>query len=112
MMRIWWFIACVFGISSCVSSYELISPDTINKDIQYDVSIVGPAELLQKIYPYQDSTSVVIDWKKTRRPYSYKIFLTHISPESNTKVLFRVHATHIHSIWHVEKILTKTKKYK
>ena len=110
-MRIWWAI-CILGISSCAGTHELISPDTINKEIQYDVSIIGPAELMQKIYPYQDSTDVLIDWKKLRNKNSYKIFLTHTPTQSNSKITLCVHASHIHSVWHIEKIKKKTKPSK
>ena len=94
------------SFSSCASRYTAISPKEVNKTIAYDVSIVGPAELMYFVYPYPDNHNVHIDWKELRKKNNYKITLTHTNLKDDSVEAYKyiVFAKYNGTTWEVFEI--------
>lgn len=94
--------------TSCASrKFTALPTQEINKKIRFDVTIVGPAELLYFVYPYPDSHTVHIDWKELRKQNQYKITLTHTNLKDDSIAAYKyvVYAKFDGVHWNISKIL-------
>lgn len=96
----------LISMNSCRSKYEVVSPQSVNDSIRYDVSIMSPAEVMRVIYLFPDNNSVVLDWKQLKKPNTYKITLVHSNLEDDSVEAYKyiVYAEYNGMTWRVTKI--------
>ena len=92
---------------SC-KTYTLVDTSQINQQIQFDISIQNPGEVMEKFYPNASLPSIDLSWKELKKPKQYKVTLIQNVQKDSISITPYLHyelfTTFNGDTWHVDKI--------
>lgn len=104
---IWIGFAISMILVSC-KTYTLVDTSQINQQIQFDISIQNPGEVMEKFYPNASFTGNELTWKELHKPKQYKVTLIQ-NPQKDTSgnvpyLHFEMFTTFNGDTWYVDKL--------
>ncbi|HON52968.1 MAG TPA: hypothetical protein PLS12_07150 [Bacteroidales bacterium] len=75
-MKTFWFI----GFALCFTSiackpYEIIDNTEFNNQLQYNIAIQNPGEVMEIVYPKASTQGIILDWHQNKRSKLYIVTL-------------------------------------